>query len=260
MKNPSLIKSLCHLKFICIGLTIFACIFLVTCCGCGKKEEVAENPVEFKEIVATEAESLTGKTDEGPVSLDAKQSEPKQPVEVITRQSAPEQPVRVGKTTQSNQPIVVKPVTALDLYNKGLECFSQGRLGEAVEAFSKATDMDATMVDAHKKKALAYNKLGMMSETIASFKKVVELNPNDTESYLNLGTFYAKRQMTDDAISAFERYVSLNTNNAKVYYNLGCLYGRKKLADRAIVNYQQAIKINPNYVDAYYNLGTAYND
>ena len=35
--------------------------FLVTCCGCGKKEEVAENPVEFKEIVATEAESLTGK-------------------------------------------------------------------------------------------------------------------------------------------------------------------------------------------------------
>ncbi len=246
MKTISQVGVLCHLKYICIGLTVVACVFLIVCCGCGKKEEVAENPVEFKEIVATEAESQTGIAVEGTVSLDAKRSETKQP----------NQSEKIG---QANQP-VVKPVAAQDIYIMGLECFDRGRLEEAIKAFNKATDMDATMVDAHKKKASAYSKLGMMDEAIASFRKVVELNPNDAEPCLNLGTLYAKRQMTDDAIQSFERYISLNTNNAKVYYNLGCLYGKKKQTDRAIANYMQAVKINPNYVDAYYNLGTAYNE
>lgn len=236
MKNSKLLKVLCSLNSVCIDLVI-SFVILTLFCGCGKKEEGVEKTVDFKELIQAEKEDLAkGETTEESVSLSASQSAIEQPA------------------------MIIKPVNAQDLYNEGMGYFSNGRFNEAIDAFVKATDMDATMVDAHKKKAIAYGNIGMMTEAIASFKKVIELNPNDSEAYFNLGGFYAKRKYTDDAIMSFEKYVSLNTNNAKAFYNLGCLYGEKKLYDKAIANYQQAVKVNPDYADAYYNLGVTYND
>jgi len=242
MENPFACKSQYSLGSIFCGLVFSVGILLVICNGCGKEEKVAEKSEEFKEVIQSAPESLVAKA-----VGESKQTVPGQ--------------TEVGKTPQSAQPAVVKPVTAQDLYNKGLECFNQGQLAEAVELFNKATDMDNTIVEAFKKKASAYSKLGMTNEAIASFKKVVELNPNDAEARLALGTFYVKKHKDDDALLVFEKYVSLypNTNNASVYYNVGCLYDRKGLADKAIAAYKHALKLNPNYFDAYYNLSVTYN-
>ena len=202
MKNPSLNEVLFPIKSVCSVITFSTCILIITCCGCGKEEET-EKAVEFKDIISAPAESQSQQ-----IAEEAAPVVPEQPAKVKeTTQSA--QPVQQG---QPVQPEVVKPITAQDLYNKGVECLNQGQLEDAVEAFNRATDMDSLMVDAYKKNAIACSKLGIMNEAIISFKKVVELNPNDAESYFSLGTFYAKRRLTDDAIWAFERYVSLNPN------------------------------------------------
>ena len=176
MKKPSLNAILFPIKSVCSVITFSACILIIACCGCGKEEKEAEKAVEFKELISTTAESQAPKASEEATPVKAKQA-------------APAQPIQQGQPAQPVQPEVVKPVTAQDLYNKGVECLSQGKLEDAIEAFNRATDMDSTMVDAYKKNAIACSKLGMMNEAIISFKKVVELNPGDAESYRSLGTF-----------------------------------------------------------------------
>ncbi|MCR4319703.1 MAG: tetratricopeptide repeat protein, partial [Candidatus Brocadiaceae bacterium] len=161
MKKPSLNAVLFPIKSVCNVITFSACILIIACCGCGKEEKEAEKAVEFKELISATAESQVPKADEEAAPVKDKQAKP----------AVPEQPA------QPVQPEVVKPVTVQDLYNKGVECLSQGQLKDAIEAFNRATDMDSTMVDAYKKKAIACSKLGMMNEAIISFKKVVELNP-----------------------------------------------------------------------------------
>ena len=172
MKNPSLNAVLFPIKSVYNVITFSACIVIIACCGCGKEEKEAEKAVEFKELISTTAESQAPKAAEEAAPVKAKQAKP--------------------AATCTVQPEVVKPITAQELYNKGIECLSQGQLKDAIEAFNRATDMDPLMVDAYKKKAIACNKLGMMNEAIISFKKVVGLNPNDAESYLHLGTFVLK--------------------------------------------------------------------
>ena len=135
MKNASLNAVLFPIKSVFSVITFSACILIIACCGCGKEEKEAGKSVEFKELISTTAESQAPKA---------------------AKEAAPE---------------VVKPITAQDLYHKGVECLRQGRLKDAVEALNRATDMDPTMVDAYKKKAIACNKLGMMNEAIISFSE-----------------------------------------------------------------------------------------
>ena len=133
-----------------------------------------------------------------------------------------------------------------------------GQMDKAIEAYSKAIELNPAYAGVYNNRGIAYNKTGKSAPAIADFNKAIELKPDFAEAYNNRGNAYSNIGEYDNAIQDYDKAVARRPNFAKAYYNRGLAYARKGEYDRAIVDFDKTIELKPDDAEAYMNRGIAY--
>ena len=94
---------------------------------------------------------------------------------------------------------------------------------------------------------------GKLDEAIQAFTNAISIKPNFAEAYYNMGLGFKEQGKLDEAIEAYTNAISIKPDFAEAYYNMGnALLDQGKL-DEAIEAFTNAISIKPDYAEAYNN-------
>lgn len=147
-----------------------------------------------------------------------------------------------------------------DWFEKGKALSQSGDKYGAVDAYSKAIELDHKYVEAYINRGADYYDLGDPKRAFTDWNRAIELDPKDASAYNNRGVAYGTLNEPKKAIDDFDRAIERDPKDAAAYNNRGKAYyilGDKK---RAIADYDKAIELDPQHTNAYSNRGNAYYD
>ncbi len=155
-----------------------------------------------------------------------------------------------------------------DAFNTGREALNAKQYDAAVQAFTKAGEMDpnqhvvwANLADAYS--GLATTKSGQEQQdlyvkAIDAFGKAIALKPDDAAYLNNYGLLLARAKKVPEAEEELKKAAALDPTNAgKYYYNLGAVLQNTGQYEAAITAFKQAIDTDPNHAEAQYWYATA---
>ncbi len=85
-------------------------------------------------------------------------------------------------------------------YNEGLDYYSRGEYGKAIQSFKSAVAIDPDFVDAYYNMGSLFEYLKSYQSAIASYTKINQLDPDDMEVVLKLAELYYKVGNTERAL------------------------------------------------------------
>jgi tetratricopeptide (TPR) repeat protein len=153
-----------------------------------------------------------------------------------------------------------KLLQANEWFEKGYSSGISGNHSYAINAFSKAIELNPILAVAFNDRGVAYNKLGNNKQAIDDYNKAIELNPILANAYYNRGVYYNNLGNNNQAIDDYNKAIELSPKDADAYYNRGVAYNNLGNNKQAIDDYNKAIELNPILADAYYSRGVAYNN
>jgi Flp pilus assembly protein TadD len=136
--------------------------------------------------------------------------------------------------------------TAEVYYNIGYIKASQGKYGEAIVAFRKATQLDRLFVKAYEAMGRAYQKLGRKADAEKALQKAADI--------------YMSKERVEDAEDILKEIMEINPDSVNIYNSLGVLSRRKGEFENALKHYHKALKIHPTSPHIYYNMGRLHLD
>ena len=81
---------------------------------------------------------------------------------------------------------------------------AEGRLGEALEQFRAAADLNGAYVQAFIKLGITQQELGRLDEAVESFTHALELKPEFVDLHYRLGLLYTDRREFAKAVQELE--------------------------------------------------------
>jgi tetratricopeptide (TPR) repeat protein len=152
----------------------------------------------------------------------------------------------------------ISDLSATDWFDRGLRSAKSGSLKDAVEAYSRAIELNPRHVGAFNNRGNAFRDLGNGEQAIRDYDKAVALNPRYAIAYNNRGIARSKAGDLQQAVKDYDKAIELDPQYAKAHYNRGIAYGKLDNASQAIKDYDKAIDLDPQYAKAYDNRGNAY--
>ncbi|MBI5187448.1 MAG: tetratricopeptide repeat protein [Nitrospinae bacterium] len=147
-----------------------------------------------------------------------------------------------------------------DRFFKALAERENKKYTDAVDACTRAIELDPKDASAYNNRGNAYSDLKRYDEAIRDYGKAIELDPKYASAYNNRGSVYSNLTEYYKAIRDYDKAIELDPKYASVYNNRGNAYRLSKEYDKAIRDYGEAIKLNPKDTSAYSNRGDAYID
>lgn len=149
--------------------------------------------------------------------------------------------------------------TPLIYFEEGLTYKKQNELFKAIQAFSKAINMDSTNGDFYFQRGVCFlefrdrdnESLSKIIEALEDFTKAIELNPNNFTFYNQRGLAFLILKKDQEALTDFSKSIELNPNETTNYFYKGL--AKKNLEDypAAIAEFTKAIKLKPQAADFY---------
>lgn len=131
-------------------------------------------------------------------------------------------------------------------YNIGYIKTAQGKHSEAIEAFSKATELDRLFARAYEQMGRAFRALG---------------KPEEAEKYMELAAeIYIDRDRIGAAEDILNEILEYGSESLNVFNTLGVIYRKKGEPETAMKYYKKALKIHDTEPYIYYNIGRLYLD
>jgi tetratricopeptide (TPR) repeat protein len=152
----------------------------------------------------------------------------------------------------------VNALSAIDWFERGLASSTAGKYQEAIEAYSKAIELDPKDAMAYVARGFAYDNLGDDRQGIKDYDRAIELDPKLAVAYFARGVAYDNLEDYRQAIRDFDRAIELNLKDAVTYSSRGSAYGKLRNYRQAIRDYDRAIELNPKFAEAFSNRGFAY--
>ena len=126
---------------------------------------------------------------------------------------------------------------AVTYFEQGTVYLESNRLGEAVDALTKAIEQNPLNVEAYNNRALAYYEQGMYGQAKADLLRALSISPDNEVANSNLGILFLEKGRYDQALLYLERAVSHNKDfrpcHAVIYCNLAFIYAKKGMNDKA---------------------------
>ena len=138
------------------------------------------------------------------------------------------------------------PDTIAELLDKGNKRYQEGNLVQAIEAFSKAINLNPKETKAYLDRGIAYSNMGMYDKAINDFTTLIALNPDYAEAYNNRGWAYLKKALFDRAIKDCSEALRLNPAMPTAYYTRGMAYKAQGLPDMARKDLQKSCELGNN--------------
>jgi len=152
----------------------------------------------------------------------------------------------------------INRLSATDWVDRGYALVTSGKNQEAVEAFTRAIELDPKNANTYYHRGGVYGRLEDYRRAIRDFDRAIELNPRLEEVYTDRGVAYGMLGDYQQAIREYDKAVELNPKDTRAYVNRGIAYEELKEHQQAIRNYNKAIELNPKDARAYLNRGFAY--
>jgi len=212
-------------------------------------------PVNFdQKAMAGKQQEMQKAADTGQLSSD------------LTRGLTAEQKAQLEKAAKERAAQLSKNKELNAAFNAGMEAQNAKNYDQAVQSFTKASEIDpkqsviwAHMADSYV--ALAATKTGadqdaLMAKAMDAYQKGLELKPDDAAMHNNYGLAMARAKKFPEAQAELAKAAEIDPANAgKYYYNLGALLVNAGQTDPAGQAFKKAIEAEPNYADAQYQYG-----
>ncbi|MDQ3820533.1 MAG: tetratricopeptide repeat protein [Acidobacteriota bacterium] len=131
---------------------------------------------------------------------------------------------------------------------------------EAVEAFSRALEIDPHFAPALADLGASLEEQGRYSEAIGYYERALAVDEKQYIVHYLLGEALIKQNPEESsrAEEHLTRAAALEPEFAEAYLSLGKIYARKGRLSEAVAEFEHAIKLDPNIAEAHYQLGRAY--
>jgi len=131
----------------------------------------------------------------------------------------------------------------------------QGKLKDAIQAFSKVIQLKPDYIEAYYNRGVVLQELGQLSKAVDSYNKAIQLKPDYAQAYNNSGLALQELGQLDKALKSCEQAIQLKPDYAQAYNNRGVVLQELEQLDKALNSYEQAIQLKPDFAEAYNNRG-----
>lgn len=138
-------------------------------------------------------------------------------------------------------------------YNEGLDFYSRGEYGKAIQSFKTAVEKDPDFVDAYYNLGSLYEFLKSNQSAIAAYSKIYQLDPNDKETVYKLAELYYKAGNTERALFYVNKITEKDDMYAKAksLKNQIVIAAQKEAAKNALSTTNSAVAQNRSIVDKF---------
>ncbi len=138
----------------------------------------------------------------------------------------------------------------------------QLKWSQADQYITRALNLDPSLMDVHRIRAIVQETGGNYAEAINEYKKAAAIYPNLTFLYLRIGVNYRQLRQFDEAMRWFEKAVTINkqlgVNDPLPYLAISKTQSQVGDFFNAARNVKAALKFNPTNPEVYGSLGLVY--
>ncbi len=152
----------------------------------------------------------------------------------------------------------VNRLSAEDWFQKGMTAWNDRRYQDAVDAYTKAIELDPTYVVAIDNRGACYGRLGKYREAMADHNRAISLNPLYAFAYTNRGAIYFYIGNYEKSVEDHSKAIELDRGNHLGWGNRGSVYINLKRYHDAVMDLNKAIELAPDFSDHYMNRAAAF--
>lgn len=195
-----------------------------------------------------------------------KAAETGQLTQEMSREMSAEQKAALEKQMKERSAAMQKNKALNDAFNGGMAALAAKQYPQAVEAFTKGSEVDpkqhviwANLAESYF--GLAGTKTGpeqqqAFDKGIEAWGKAIELKPDDAAYHNNFALALAKAGKIKEAEEELTKAAVLDPPKAGTYYyNLGAVLTNKSQLEAAGQAFKKAVEADPNHADAHYQYG-----
>lgn len=127
------------------------------------------------------------------------------------------------------------------MYQLGRYYQGQNRFDEAVNAYLKALNADASFVEARNGLGVIYSRQGKYREAIEAFQAAIQQAPKAAHLYSNMGYAYYLQGQYAESVKALQQATALDPNNQRALNNLGQAYAKAGNTTQSALAFADAI-------------------
>ena len=155
--------------------------------------------------------------------------------------------------------IELNPHHAFAYNNRGTVHHRNHEVNKALEDYGKAIQLKNDYAEAYYNRGTVYDENGKIDLALKDYDKVIKFNPRLARVYSHRGNAYQEKNEIDRAIKEHSKAIALEQNDPILYNNRGITYGKKGDFDLALKDFNKAIELKQDYANAYNNRGAVYN-
>jgi tetratricopeptide (TPR) repeat protein len=182
------------------------------------------------------------------------------------RDMTPEQKAAIEKAMKERSAAMQKNKALNDAFNQGMEAMKTKQYPAAIEAFTKAGEMDPKQHVVWGNLAESYSEVAKtktgaeqqadLEKAVESYNKAIELLPTDSGYHNNLALVYSRMKKFPEMQAEIEKAVAIDPTQAgKYYFNMGAVLTNVGQTDAACNAFKKATEADANYAAAYYQYG-----
>jgi len=141
--------------------------------------------------------------------------------------------------------LVIWPDRWATYYNQGIYFNKLGKSSEALEAYEKATELRADVVQPLLNASLLYARKGDSTNAYVLLKKALKIEPTSPAVNFNLALIEAERGNTDACEKHLRTTIKIQPRMAQAAYNLGILLRQQK-KEEGFEWLKKSVELNPS--------------
>jgi tetratricopeptide (TPR) repeat protein len=143
-------------------------------------------------------------------------------------------------------------------YNAGLAAMNSGKFQDAVNFFTKCTDLKYMGITPYYQISQSYMEMGDTTKAEALLKSLPDKFPGDKNITLQLIDLYIKAGKNVEALKYLDQAKKDDPGNSSLWFAEGIIYLNQSNFDPAITDLTKAVEMKPDFYDSQYGLGAAY--
>lgn len=148
--------------------------------------------------------------------------------------------------------ITINPLDSFAYFDRGLAYESSGKYCDAIADFTRAIKIDPGNVDNYFLRAIAYDKIGNYDLAVADYNKTIEIENDNSDAHYYKARIHIKQGNYPAGIEELNLAISYSKDNAKAYGSRGWARALSGDYKNAVSDLELSIAIDSAYLEAYY--------